>query len=368
MGDTTPTTTPTTSTVPTTDATMNTNATMNVNDVSTLIAQQVQQHTATLVNRITELENRNGVLERAARDRQDGQHMGQQPRGNGLGGNSKAAKPSMYGGDMGSDVDAWIFQVLQYAHLTGIREEDRAKWAATYLSGKAATWWRGLVMQQPDTDIDAITWDQFASGLVSMFKQVNAKKIARDKLAVLRQTHSVAKYNYDIGQLFLEIGDIHDTEKLDRYIRGLKDKVRMEVELAEPTTLAQAMAKAQRVDGITYHSRMMQNVEHTSSNTYHSSTNDSTPMDLGMVHDHDSDAPESDTLNAIGNRNYRQSSRGMGNNSNRGGLRRFSRLQQLSQEDFRYCQQNGLCLRCKEPGHLARNCSKPVKPLNNRAH
>src|ERR1700682_5098207 len=68
MGDTTPTTTPTTSTVPTTDATMNTNATMNVNDVSTLIAQQVQQHTATLVNRITELENRNGVLERAARD------------------------------------------------------------------------------------------------------------------------------------------------------------------------------------------------------------------------------------------------------------------------------------------------------------
>ena len=108
MGDTTPTTTPTTSTVPTTDATMNTNATMNVNDVSTLIAQQVQQHTATLVNRITELENRNGVLERAARDRQDGQHMGQQARGIGLGGNSKAAKPSMYGGDMGSDVDAWV--------------------------------------------------------------------------------------------------------------------------------------------------------------------------------------------------------------------------------------------------------------------
>src|ERR1700736_4123527 len=51
-------------TTPTTDATMNTSATMNVNDVSTLIAQQVQQHTATLVNRITELENRNGVLER----------------------------------------------------------------------------------------------------------------------------------------------------------------------------------------------------------------------------------------------------------------------------------------------------------------
>src|SRR3981189_3113730 len=136
MGD----TTPTTSTVPTTDATMNTNATMNVNDVSTLIAQQVQQHTATLVNRITELENRNGVLERAARDRQDGQHMGQQPRGIGLGGNKKAAKPSMYGGDMGSDVDAWIYQLQQYAPRNWILRNYRATSAATYLSGKAATW------------------------------------------------------------------------------------------------------------------------------------------------------------------------------------------------------------------------------------
>src|SRR5260370_40785992 len=107
MGD----TTPTTSNVPTTDATMNTNATMNVNDVSTLIAQQVQQHTATLVNRITELENRNGVLERAVRDRQDGQHMGQQARGNGLGGNSKAANRSMCRGDMGRNEDAWIWLV-----------------------------------------------------------------------------------------------------------------------------------------------------------------------------------------------------------------------------------------------------------------
>src|ERR1700738_5679009 len=136
-------------------------------------------------------------------------------------------------------------------------------------------------MQQANCDIDAITWNQFYKGLVSMFKPVNAKKIARDKLAALRQTHSVAKYNYEITQLFLEIGDVHESEKLDRYVRGLKDKVRMEVELAAPTTLAQAMTKAQRVDGITYHSRKM---NPTSNNTYRTSVGDSVPMDLGMVH------------------------------------------------------------------------------------
>ena len=353
MGSTTPTTT--------------TNATMSVNDVSTLISQQVQQQTATLMSRISELENKNSELERVVNERQDGQHVGR-ANGKGLGGTMKAAKPSMYGGDMGSDVEAWLFQVLQFAYITGIAEDDRTKWAATYLTGKAATWWRGLVMQQANGDIDVITWNQFYKGLVSMFKPDNAKKIARDKLAALRQTLSVAKYNYEITQLFLEIGDVHESEKLDRYVRGLKDKVRMEVELTEPTTLAQAMAKAQRVDGITYHSRTMNNMDPTSNNTYRTSVGDSVPMDLGMVHGNEDVDSDSELVNAIGDRSYQQSSGSMRNNNSRYGNRRFSPQQRVSQEVFKYCQEHRLCLRCKEPGHIARSCNKPVKPLNMKAH
>jgi hypothetical protein len=288
--------------------------------------------------------------------------------GTGHGGTIKAAKPSMYSGDMGSDVEAWLFQVLQYAYITGIAEDNRVKWAATYLSGKAATWWRGMVMQHADGDIDRITWDEFCRGLKSMFKPVNAKKIARDRLASLKQTHSVAKYNYDITQLFLEIGDIHDSEKLDRYVRGLKDKIRMEVELAEPTTLADAMAKAQRVDGITYHSRMMNHTEYTSNNTYRTSVDDSSAMDLGMIHDNEDAGSVSDSLNAIGSRSIQQGNSSVSNNTGRGVSRGFTPRQRVSQEVFKYCQEHRLCLRCKEPGHIARVCNKPVKPLNIKAH
>ena len=224
------------------------------------------------------------------------------------------------------------------------------------------------MMQQANGDIDAITWNQFYKGLVSMFKPVNAKKIARDKLAALRQTHSVAKYNYEITQLFLEIGDVHESEKLDRYVRGLKDKVRMEVELAEPTTLAQAMAKAQRVDGITYHSRTMNNMDPTSNNTYRTSVGDSVPMDLGMVHGNEDADSNSELVNAIGDRSYQQGSGSMRNNNSRYGNRRFSPQQRVIQEVFKYCQEHRLCLRCKEPGHIARSCNKPVKPLNMKAH
>jgi hypothetical protein len=41
-----------------------------------------------------------------------------------------------------------------------------------------------------------------------------------------------------------------------------------------------------------------------------------------------------------------------------------TRFQRVSQEVFAYCQKHRLCLKCKEPGHQARYCTKPVKNLN----
>ena len=89
------------------------------------------------------------------------------------------------------------------------------------------------------------------------------------------QTHSVVRYNSEFQQLCLQINDISEAEKLDKYIRGLKSAIREKVELDEPRTLADAMSKAQRIDSITYHSRMMHGTEQTSANTYRTSTADS---------------------------------------------------------------------------------------------
>ena len=328
-----------------------------------VINQQLREQLVIVMNRIQELEDRD-------RQRQNGHNVGQQPA-NANGNTIKAAKPPMYSGDIGTDVEAWLFQVGQYAYVTNIPEAHRTKWAATYLTGKAATWWRGQVVQHGHANVDGITWDQFHEGMIAMFKPVNAKKIARDKLAALRQTHSVAKYNFEITQLFLEIGDVGDNEKLDKYVRGLKDKIRLEVELTEPTTLKAAMTKAQRVDGITYHTRMVQTGDYTTRNTYSAPTSESVPMELGIVDAENIGDTDADTLNAIGGRFSRPSNssngRSMGNSFNRAGRRSFTPRQRENQEVFRYCQQHRLCLNCKEPGHIARNCTKPSKPLNLRA-
>ena len=253
-------------------------ATMNLAQLQQLISSQVQQHTTPLHNQVRDLENTNQQLRTLVSQLQVGQNVGQQYN-NELGGRVKAAKPKTYNGSVGSDPDVWLFQFNQYSDIAGVPINTRAKLAATYLEGKAATWWRNLVMQTVDHNADNITWQAFQNELINMFKPVNSKKIARDKLAVLKQTNSVAKYNFDFTQLCLEINDISESEKLDKYIRGLKDRVRVEVELAEPTALAQAMSKAQRIDNITYQSRMAHNNAYTPG----AFNRDSNAMDLSVI-------------------------------------------------------------------------------------
>src|SRR5258708_16966127 len=93
----------------------------------------------------------------------------------------------------------------------------------------------GFSAQQPNGDASQITWQMFYDGLIAMFKPVNAKKVARDKLAVLKQTHSVVRYNSEFQQLCLQINDINEAEKLDKYIRGLKPVTKHVCECASCT-------------------------------------------------------------------------------------------------------------------------------------
>src|SRR5947209_5538994 len=122
------------------------------------------------------------------------------------------------------------------------------------------------------------------------FKPVNFAKAARDKLAKLRQTGSVKAYTALFTSIILEIGQISEEEQFDRYVRGLKDRTRQEVELREVATLEEAMRIADRFDTILYHStykRSTSPARHQgASRSVQSSKNDNlgpTPMDLDAI-------------------------------------------------------------------------------------
>ena len=157
-----------------------------------------------------------------------GQHAGQQQNTSTIK-DARPSKPTRYDGTLGTDPTVWLFQFNQYADITNVPAAQRPKLAATYLDGKAASWWMHLVNDQPNRSADGITWQTFYDSLVQAFKPVNSKKIARNKIAGLKQTNSVQKYNDEFRTLCRDIDDMNEAEKLDRYIRGLKPTVRDDV-------------------------------------------------------------------------------------------------------------------------------------------
>jgi hypothetical protein len=55
--------------------------------------------------------------------------------------------------------------------------------------------------------------------------------------------------------------------------------------------------------------------------------------------------------------------RGAGSNSNSKGRGPGAKVPGVTKEEFERCRKEGLCLKCKEPGHLARDCNKSVQHL-----
>ena len=128
------------------------------------------------------------------------------------------------------------------------------------------------------------------------------------------------------------------------------------------------MSRAQRVDNISYQSRAgthigtrFNNSTNGSSSSGHSDSGYA-PMQLGALSQREerkygenrtdtSRVSNGENLNLIGNH----------------GGRPVSRAQRVSREEFARCMKNKLCLRCKKPGHFARNCGKQQQPPKGRA-
>jgi hypothetical protein len=260
------------------------------------------------------------------------------------------ARPKLYSGARGEDPTPWIFQFEQYASLVRVPNDECTTLAATYLEKTAVTWWQGIVMERNLLNQPLPTWDEFKTLLVATFRPVNAARVARDRLADLRQIGSVDKYNADFRRLIIEAGNVSPAEQLDRYVRGLKPKVRMEVELSSPVDLSTAMTQAQRVDNITWSLR-----SYNQTRPSYTDAPQHIPMELGALqHTSSCDNPSAD-LNAT-----RTSS------DHRISPQRYA--PSVSKEEFDHCRRLGLCLRCKRTGHTARFCLEKSSDNPSSSH
>ena len=252
--------------------------------------------------------------------------------------NRHIVQPGPFSASPKEDVEQWLYKADHYLTNSRITTDiERIAIASQYFSGAAFTWWRSLELDHAAPN----TWDGFQAALLETFKEHNRAETARDRLAAARQVASVKTYATLLRNLKLEIPHIADDEIKDRFIRGLKRRTQEEVRMREPATFEQAVKIAERYDSLLYRANVNNNGRPTG--RYNTPSGDSIPMDLDAI-THPNGHPPLPRTNGGG-----QASRS-----------------KLSDEERQRLIKEGKCFRCRQTGHISKNCPLRREQSNHR--
>jgi hypothetical protein len=162
-------------------------------------------------------------------------------------------KPTTFHGKTNEDVNKWIRLVDAYLDAARIPEHNKASIARLFLRDYADTW---FVMYQQTGQYQG-TWTSMTTGLKGQFAGIDPKKTAREKIRELKQRRSVQEYFDELSTCFMEIPEMTESEKIDRFLCGLRQDVRFHVELNshEDDNLLTIVQKAATADNILFQQR-----------------------------------------------------------------------------------------------------------------
>lgn len=199
--------------------------------------------------------------------------------------NLKPNKPDTYDGTREYvTVNTWLYTIEQYLSLTQLSspntpltDHNKIAFASSYLKGNAAVWWFHIVNSQESP----ATWGAFKARLISEFIPADHCRRARDKLRTLKQTSSVEHYLSEYRNTILMIGDMHEGEKVDRFVDGLKYNVRVEVLKTNCSSFEECARLALNVDSAIWRARRGNSGFHYTNNRVGDAG--PTPMEIGNL-------------------------------------------------------------------------------------
>ncbi|KAG1190185.1 hypothetical protein G6F70_009413 [Rhizopus microsporus] len=130
--------------------------------------------------------------------------------------------PSTYNGERNAAViSLWFQEVERYLNFYDVPKTRWVSYGVTLLRDRA----------QKCFKID----------LEFTFKPSYSEHAARDRLASIKQARSVTEYVDEFQDILLDLPRVSDDEALDRFVRGLKDDVRIHVMTKDPRSLEEAI-------------------------------------------------------------------------------------------------------------------------------
>lgn len=302
----------------------------------------------------------------------------------------KIPSPHSFTGEVGPAIDDWLLIVNRYMQFMpeGFSTEARKMaWAEMYLSTSVTSWLNTARAERSFEGRAVDTWEKLEALMRERFQPLEAAVFARHRLDKMTQGSSVSAYNdyFHKNIQFVPRMDVGD--RIHHYVKGLKDVVRVEVVRRAPKSIHEAMQYAIGAEAWTKQS--FASSSHGSSRfsrggPHHGPSSGSSNMDLSNVNhstdqlEEDRDAPpqspsrEGGQLLAMEQKieklfallNHASGSgRGDRRQDTRGPSGGSGRVPGVSRDEYNKCRDKNVCLKCKESGHVAKDCTKAYKPM-----
>ena len=301
---------------------------------------------------------------------------------------------------MGFQVDTWLRNLKKQHdwHSPAVFPDDasKIKFAIMYMDGAALEWIDSLVDHE---DID--TYEEFVRRLHDCYRPKLAAEVARQHLAQLHQTGGVSQLCSRMLNLLTHVPTMHEDDKIFTFKRALDKQIAAKVAEKAPATLHEAMGIAVLAEQYVGRSSFAKPNNYFFAKQGYgnfgrgggSSSSGATPMELNHIgageldfHEDDKDqlpSAEDDQpaaphhllamMQELKNQQHVLAAafqkhrgapprRGPSHGAKPEDKSLFN-VPGVSKEEYARCRKEGLCLKCKQTGHLARDCSKSMQRL-----
>ena len=291
----------------------------------------------------------------------------------------KIPPPTKFRGESGFRIDEWLRELqrqFDYYNHEFTSDQHRIKFAVAFVEGLAAQWWTDYqsTLQQGNV----LTWNQFVAALHARFRPLESALVARQTLEHLQQgSLSVDQYAHRFQAVLTSIKDMSEADKLYRFVMNLRNGLKQKVLQEGHKTLRDAIQSAASHEAAWKFSRTSHAPSQQRTTQYaRGDSSGNAPMDLNNVESDrmeegdellaasasSTSAPPSDSaLNALlakltEHMDQRINAVVQQRRGGNGQRRSSDKVPGLTQEEFERCLRNGLCLHCKQHGHMKRDC------------
>ena len=149
----------------------------------------------------------------------------------------------------------WVSLADNYLKAAGLEFHEQGVWHITnFLEDEALGWWRlhkEEVARGRKTPV--VVWAQLRDLMIETFQVFNHETDLRDRYEALRQKDSVADYIARFRAIVVELPDETESNRVYRFLKGLKQDIQSRTRTHKPKTLDAAMDIADEADRANNH-------------------------------------------------------------------------------------------------------------------